>query len=89
MLKGTTKSGFEWECSAKIRNDWRFIKAIAKANSNDGDERLEGTVDAITLLFGKDGEARLCEHLREEDGTVPMDKVTEEFLEIISSLPNS
>lgn len=85
MIKGTTKSGFDYEVNEKILGDWRFLHAMADANSGDAERQLEGMVALPVLLLGRSGEARLCKHL-EEDGIVDRLKVAAALGEIIQAV---
>lgn len=90
MIEGKTSSGFAFSVNENIKKDWRFVKAISMAGSSKGNEitNIEGLVDLITLLLGADGEARLCAHLQQEDGTVPLTLVNAEVKEILGQLGN-
>ena len=85
MIKGTTSSGFEYEVSDKIGNDFRFVRTIAKIENGSDMETLTGMVDLAGILLGDGGIDRLSAHVQEPDGTVPIDRIMEELNEIISS----
>ena len=85
MVKGKTSSGFEFVASKRIRNDWRFVKALAQSDSKDESEQLQGMTTLVKLLF-KDQEEALYKHLEEDDGVVPTDKVMEALREVIEAL---
>lgn len=84
MITGKTSSGFDFSVSEKIGNNYEFVKAFKAANGKKPEERLYGTVDLVRIVLGADGEERLCEHLREEDGTVPTERILAEIGEIIT-----
>lgn len=88
MLEGKTASGFEFAVNENIRTDWRFVKAIAEAGSTKGNEitNIEGLVSLVSLLLGPDGEERLCDHVRQEDGTVPLRLINTEVRDILRQL---
>lgn len=85
MVEGTTKSGFHFKVSSRVRNDWRFVQALADSESKDESDQLRGTVNIVRLLF-KDQADALYAHLQEEDGTVPTDKLMEETCEVLEAL---
>lgn len=85
MIKGTTKSGFNYEVNEKILTDWRFLHAMADANSGDAERQLEGMVALPVLLLGRSGEAKLCKYL-EEDGIADRFKVAATLGEIIQAI---
>ena len=85
MVEGTTKSGFKFKASKRVRNDWRFVQALADSESKDESEQLRGMVNIVRILF-KDQADALYEHLQEEDGVVPTDRIMEETREVIEAL---
>ncbi len=85
-MKIITESGFECEVNEKIRKDWRFVSAMAKASDDNGEiEKLDGYMQMAKLLLG-DEEERLCKHVQEEDGTVPISEMNKEILDIIKKM---
>lgn len=68
MITGKTSNGFEYSVNEKVIEDWRFIKAIARAESKDKAEMLSGTVDLCNMILGEDGETRLVEQIKERNG---------------------
>lgn len=88
MIEGKTSSGFEFSVNENIKKDWRFVKAISMAGSTKGNEltNVEGLTDLVTLLLGPAGEERLCQHLAQDDGTVPIERVSDEVREILHAL---
>lgn len=83
-MKGTTSSGFNFDANDRITNDWRFVKALTAIEKGDDVEKLYASTQLVNLLLGEKGEAALCEHVAEEDGTVPTDKLMREAGEILS-----
>lgn len=89
MTTGKTKTGFKFTADERILNDWRFISAISDADSEDVNRSLNGTTTLIRLLFGENEKA-LVEHVQKKnDGFVPMDAITAELVDIISSMRES
>lgn len=82
MLKGTTKSGFEFEISDEALNDMELIDALADVTS--GRDTLQVSF-AVRKLFGDEQRKRLYDHVRTESGNVPMDKIWEMIDEIMAS----
>lgn len=85
MIKGKTRSGFEFSVSRRILDDWRFTLAIADAESKDPSRSVQGSVNCVRLLLG-DQEESLYAHIAEADGTIPKDKIGEEVADIIKEL---
>lgn len=81
-----TESGFECEVNEAILQDWRFTKAIAKADSKDESKQLQGYVEIVELLLGEAGEERIMEHVRTKDGIVPIKAVNAEVISLIKKL---
>ena len=84
-VKGSTASGFKFSVDAEAFKDWRFLKAVRKANS-DRDDSFEGGLDMVALLFNDPKEEeRFYEYLAEKHGgRVPVDVVVTEVGEIMS-----
>lgn len=80
-----TKSGFEFEVNEKLKNDFRFVLALADINSNDADRQLGAAAKLASIALGEDGAKRLYEFVSEEDGTIPTDRVMGEITEIIKA----
>lgn len=85
-MRVTTSSGFVCDANDKIKNDFRFVEALADMEGDDAGAMLKGQVNMLRLLLDKDGVKALYAHVAEPDGTVPVDKVTAEVLEIIQKL---
>lgn len=85
MIEGTTKSGFHFRVSRRVRNDWRFVQALADSESKDESDQLRGMVNIVRLLF-KDQAEELYAHIQEKDGTVPTDKLMEETREVLEAM---
>lgn len=76
-----TKSGFEFEIKEEKLNDMRVIELIASVDSD-----IRAVPKLLTLMFGEDGKERLYQHVAEEDGRVPIEKVTDEITEIFTTV---
>jgi hypothetical protein len=83
-MKGTTSSGFEFNVSDKIGSDYRLQKVITSYEKGSETDKLCSLVEMVKVLLGDDGEAALCEHVKEEDGTVPIQRITQEVVEIFN-----
>ena len=87
VIKGETSSGFSYEVNEKVRQNWLFVKAVARAENAPTDEgKVLALVDVVHLLMGDEGENRLCEHLMDEEGMVPSDRLISEVREILQQL---
>lgn len=84
MITGTTSSGFEFAVAENLKDDYRLIKAYKKAVSKGRDESVTGTVELVSCVFGnEDEEERFLQHLADENGRVPSERVYRELGEII------
>lgn len=84
-VKGTTSSGYKFSVDAEVFKDWRFLKAVRKANT-EGNEAFEASLDMVAILFNDQAEEeRFYDHLaaQNEDGRVPVDVVGKEVGEIM------
>ncbi len=86
-MKATLKDGFETELIEENVNDWEFLEVLS-----DIDEGEEGLiVKAARMMLGKEGVKSLKDHLRNEQGKVPvtaMIDALQELLESVNELKN-
>lgn len=80
MRTGTTKSGFKFEIDEKNLDDMQLLDLLIAAD--DGD--TTALIKATDWMLGKEQKKRLYDHLRTEDGKVPIKDFTQEFLEIFN-----
>ena len=81
MIEGKTKSGFEFSIDENVMNDMRLVDVICELT--DGGNKLLIS-KALTLLLG-DNKKKLYDHVAEEDGRVPMEKIEEEITDIFKA----
>lgn len=79
MLQGKTKSGFEFEIDEKQLDDMEYVEMLAEIEDN-----ILAFPKVIAATLGEEGKKRLYDHLRDENGRVPVAEVTEEFKEILT-----
>lgn len=82
MKKGKTESGFKYEIDEKVLDDMELIDAMAAAQ---GDDPTQISV-VVVKIFGPEQRKRLYDHVRTEDGRVPINEVANVITEIINSL---
>lgn len=80
MIKGKTKSGFEYEIPDENLNNFELLEAIAEV-----DENPLIVPKLLHLLLGKEQATKLKDHLRTEKGMVPTEKINDEITEIFES----
>lgn len=86
MVSGTTKSGFNYTVNEEIRTDWRFVRALADADSKDASRQLSGATRMVELLLGSDGEIELENHVAKENGIVPTELIINEVKDILNGI---
>lgn len=83
MIKGKTKTGFEFELDERIGTDWRIVSNIALAESDDMSDKVKGASALVSLLCGNN-EKKLMKHIADNnDGFVPMPAVMNELRDMI------
>ena len=82
MTKGKLDNGFEYEIDENILNDMELLDAIAETQYED--PLKISTV--CKKVLGVEQRNRLYEFVRAEDGTVPVDAVTQTVVDIMMSL---
>lgn len=80
MIKGKTKTGFEYCISDASLENYELLDAMA-----DVDKNPLMTPRVVSLLLGDEQKNRLLDHVRVEDGTVPIAKVQAEILDIMGN----
>ena len=82
MLKGTTKSGFDYEVDESAFDDMEFIDALADVNSGRDGMQIS---TAIRKVFDEEQRKRLYDHVRDEKGRVPTLPTVQILTEIIEA----
>jgi len=82
MKKGKTQSGFKFEIDEKVLDDMELIDAMAASQGEDPTQ----ISTVVYKIFGADQRKRLYDHLRTEDGRVPVTDVANIITEIIESI---
>lgn len=80
MIKGKTKSGFEFEINEEQLNDYRFLKEVARVEDNP--LRFPFLLEK---MLSEDQEEKLIKHLEDDNGRVDPQKVMEEVKDIFQS----
>jgi len=80
MIKGKTSSGFEFEISEAVANDYELVENLGELEDNP---LILGKI--VNQILGKEQTTRLKNHVRNENGIVPTDKMTQEIIEIFKN----
>lgn len=81
MIKGTTESGFEFEISERIKDDYEVIEALVRHFKSLTYENFVNFKDKM-FEGSEDCEKRAKDFLRERDGYVKTSAVIELVFEI-------
>ncbi|MDG4868757.1 hypothetical protein [Streptomyces sp. P17] len=79
-IKGKTQSGFAYEIEEARLNNYELLETIGELEDNP-----MVISKMVIMLLGKEQTNKLKDHLRDEEGLVPVDKMTEEITEIFQS----
>lgn len=80
MIKGKTKSGFEYKIPEENLNNYELVEALGELEDNP-----LLIAKTVHLLLGKEQTEKLKNHLRAENGIVPTDKMSAEIMEIFEN----
>jgi len=78
-VKGTTKTGFEYEIEEKRLANYELIEAL-----NDLDDNPLVITKVVKMLLGNQTED-LKNHVRDEDGIVDAEKMSAEIVDIFTN----
>lgn len=79
-IKGKTASGFEYKITKARLENYELIESLNEVETNP--LALPKTVN---LLFGKDQADKFKDHLRDDEGLISTEKLSEEIMEIFKS----
>lgn len=81
MIKGVTRSGFEFCVNRKAINNMRLIEALATSTSDNPLEYAK----VVRMIFGEEQKERLYDHLQDEDGIVTIEAVSEAIADVFAA----
>lgn len=79
VLKGTTSTGFQFEIDKKRLNNYELVEALGELDTNP-----LVLPKVVRLILGSQAED-LKNHVRDEDGLVSVDAMSQEIKEIFES----
>lgn len=82
IVSGTTSTGFEYSVKKAMLENAEFLELFAKVQ--DGDQLK--IFELIELSLGSDQKKALYDHVRDEDGMVPVEALSSETAEIFEEL---
>ncbi len=80
-MKGKTSNGFVYEVDDDALDNMELFEALSEIESNP-----IALTKVITLLFGKEQKKALYDHLRNENGKVPVEAVNDTVSEVFTAL---
>lgn len=81
MKKGELENGFKYEVDENILDDMELLDALAEAEENP----LKISIVSKKIL-GTEQRKRLYDHIRREDGTVPVEDASQAIADILEAL---
>jgi hypothetical protein len=81
-VKGKTPSGFKFEISERRLNNYELLELIGEVDEGNG----QAFPKVLKLLFGDEQAKAFKDHLREEDGIVPTEKIAEELKSVFETI---
>ena len=82
MINGKTTSGFEYSLNPDKLNDYELLEKIGEMEENPFT-----LTSIVNMVLGKEQAKKLKDHIRSENGTVPIEKMTAEITEIFNTQP--
>lgn len=80
MIKGKTKTGFDYEINENRLDNYELLEAIS-----DVDKNPLVVITVVQLLLGTKQSERLKDHVRDEEGVVSAVKMNDEITDILSA----
>lgn len=80
MITGTTKQGFAFEVDRNVIDDMELLEQIAAC-----DENPMALAKVTKMILGEEQRKRLYDHLRNEQGRVPIKEVSEAISDIFGA----
>ena len=80
-MKGKTSSGFEYELNEEALDDYELLEDLCERDAG----KMSNMSRVMNRLIGAEQKERLKEHLRTENGRVPMSKMMIEIEEIFKN----
>lgn len=79
MIKGKTKTGFEYEIKDEVLDDMELVEALARTGTDPS-----AIIEAMERILGAEQKKKLYEHARQKDGHVSIAACEAELEEILS-----
>lgn len=80
MIKGKTKTGFEFKVEEEVLNDYELLELFAEV-----DENPLIVPKLVRMILGEKQKDKLIDHVRDENGRASVDKIAQELESILNS----
>lgn len=80
MIKGKTKTGFQFKIEEEVLNDYELIEMFAEV-----DENPLLVPKLVKTILGEEQKNKLIDHVRDEKGIAKADKIAMELENILMS----
>lgn len=80
MIKGKTKTGFQFKIEDAVLNDYELLELFAEV-----DENPLLVPKLVRMILGEEQKNKLIEHVRDENGKAAVDKIAMELENILTS----
>lgn len=80
MIKGKTKTGFEFQIEDAVLNDYELLEMFAEV-----DENPLLVPKLVRTILGEEQKNKLIDHVRDEKGRASVDKISMELENILNS----
>ena len=79
MLQGKTESGFEFQIKKAALNNMELVEGFVEVDKG----HIEKIPSVLEMLLGNEEKKKIYDHVRTNDGFVPMDSLVKELKQII------
>jgi len=80
MIQGKTKTGFKFKIEDAVLNDYELLELFAEV-----DENPLLVPKLVKMILGVEQKNALIEHVRNDKGVAPADKISTELEDILTS----
>lgn len=84
MITGKTVSGFEFSLNENVLDNMELLELMVEVQNGNP----AALIPSLTMILGNDQRKDLYDHLRTEDGRVPVAAAAAAFAEIVKAAKN-
>ena len=86
MKRGKTKEGFEFEVNEKVLKDMEFLDILLDVVSGDDEKAVNAYPELLNKILGKEQKQKLYDFIRDSEGIVSIEAVSEVVKQIIEQV---